>query len=153
MTASSDSRFDVEYDGEIPADVDEAALRRMEAVANALDEIVRVPGTDISVGIDPILGVIPVAGDLISTGISLYIVVEAANLGVSYTTLLEMIATISIDAVGGSVPLVGPIFDSFWRANKRNVQTVFDDLAEPVTDGSSESDETQTAVDIPIQTD
>jgi hypothetical protein len=93
-----------------------AALRRMETVA--LDESVRIPGTNASVGIDPILGVVPAAGDLVSAGISPYIIAEAANLGGSRTTLLRMIATIGIDVVGGSIPYVGTLFDAFWKANR-----------------------------------
>ena len=134
MTSRFESRF-VEYDGEIPSSVDAAALHRMEAVAHALDESIRIPGTNASVGIDPILGVVPVAGDLVSAGISIYIVAEAAYLGVSFTTLLRMIANISIDVVGGSVPLLGTLFDSFWKANVRNVEAAFADLAEPRPEG------------------
>ena len=129
MTPHFESRFDATYDGEIPSRVDEAALHRMEAVAHALDESVRIPGTNASVGIDPILGVIPVAGDLVSAGVSLYIVAESANLGVSYTTLLRMLATIGIDVVGGSVPYVETLFESFWKANVRNVESALADLA------------------------
>jgi hypothetical protein len=142
----------MEYTGEIPPSVDEAALHRMEAVAHALDESIRIPGTNASVGIDPILGVLPVAGDLVSAGISLYIVVESANLGVSYTTLLRMIANISIDVVGGSIPIVGTLFDSFWKTNKRNVEHALGELAEPAVESSDDSDNTETAVEIPVQT-
>lgn len=152
MTAHFESRFDVAYDGEIPPGVDEAALRRMEAVAHALDESVRIPGTNATVGIDPILGALPVAGDLVSTGISLYIVAESANLGVSYTTLLRMIANISIDVVGGSIPVVGTLFDSFWKANKRNVEHALEELAEPRPERSNETDDAEPAVDIPVHT-
>ncbi len=152
MTANFESRFDVAYDGEIPPSVDEAALHRMEAVAHALDESIRIPGTTVSVGIDPILGILPVAGDLVSAGISLYIVIEAANLGVSYTTLLRMIANISIDVVGGSIPYVGTLVDSFWKANKRNVGHALEELAEPGTESSNNRDDAETPVDIQIQT-
>jgi hypothetical protein len=153
MTTNFESRFDAAYDGEIPPSVDEAALHRMEAVAHALDESLRIPGTNASVGIDPILGVFPVAGDLISAGVSLYIVAESANLGVSYTTLLRMIANITIDVVGGSIPYAGTLFDAFWKANKRNVEHALQDLAEPLTENSNESDDAETAVVIPVQTD
>ncbi|MFC7113830.1 DUF4112 domain-containing protein [Natronoarchaeum sp. GCM10025703] len=153
MTANFQSRFDVEYDGEIPPSVDEAALHRMEAVAYALDESIQIPGTNTSVGIDPILGVLPVAGDLFSAGISVYIIVESANLGVSYMTLLRMIANISIDVAGGSIPYAGTLFDSFWKANKRNVELALEELAEPPAENSNDSDDAETAVDVPIQTD
>lgn len=131
MTPRFESRFGAEYDGEIPPGVDEAALHRMEAVAHALDESVRIPGTNARVGLDPILGAVPVAGDLVSGAVSLYIVAESARLGVSRATLLRMIATISVDVVGGSVPYVGTLFDSFWKANVRNVERALADLAEP----------------------
>jgi len=131
MTPRFESRFGAEYDGEIPPGVDEAALHRMEAVAHALDESVRIPGTNARVGLDPILGAVPVTGDLISGAVSLYIVAESARLGVSRATLLRMIATISVDVVGGSVPYVGTLFDSFWKANVRNVERALADLAEP----------------------
>jgi hypothetical protein len=131
MTPRFESRFGAEYDGEIPPGVDEAALHRMEAVAHALDESVRIPGTSARVGLDPILGAVPVAGDLVSGAVSLYIVAESARLGVSRATLLRMIATISVDVVGGSVPYVGTLFDSFWKANVRNVERALADLAEP----------------------
>jgi hypothetical protein len=131
MTSRFESRFGAEYDGEIPPGVDEAALHRMEAVAHALDESVRIPGTSARVGLDPILGAVPVAGDLVSGAVSLYIVAESARLGVSRATLLRMIANIAIDVVGGSVPYVGTLFDSFWKANVRNVERALADLAEP----------------------
>jgi hypothetical protein len=131
MTAQFESRFDVAYDGELPDSVDEAALRRMEAVAAALDDSITIPGTDIGVGLDPILGVLPVAGDIVSAGISLYIVAESANLGVSYTTLLRMLGNITVDLGVGSIPVVGDIFDALWRANVRNVELALRDLSDP----------------------
>lgn len=137
MPADFESRFDVGYDGELPGSVDEAALKRMETVAYILDESVRVPGIGIRIGIDPVLGALPVAGDVVSAAFSLYIVAESAYLGVSFTTLLEMIANITIDVVGGSIPYVGTVVDALWKANKRNVALALEDLAEAVeTDGS-----------------
>jgi hypothetical protein len=152
MTAQFESRFDVAYDGELPDSVDEAALRRMEAVAYAFDESIGIPGTNVSIGVDPILGALPVAGDAVSALFSLYIVAESAYLGVSYTTLLRMLANVTIDVAGGSLPYVGTIFDSFFKANKKNVELVLQDLAEPLTDDSTEED-TTTAVEIPVRTD
>jgi hypothetical protein len=153
MAQSFDSRFDIEYDGELPDSVDTAALDRMETVAYALDESVEIPGTDYSVGVDPILGALPVAGDVVSAAFSLYIVAESAYLGVSYTTLLGMLANITVDTVGGSVPYVGSVFDAVWKANKRNVGLVLRDLAETVEDATGEDsggDGESEAVDIPV---
>lgn len=115
---------------ELPESVDRAAVERMRIVTNVLDESIRVPGTDYRIGVDPLVGVIPGVGDVVSGGISLYIVLEAAYLGVSYTMLLKMIVNISLDVVGGSVPYVGGVFDAVWKTNKRNLELVFDDLME-----------------------
>ncbi|MBV0903572.1 DUF4112 domain-containing protein [Halomicroarcula salina] len=101
----------------------------MAAVATLLDESVEIPGTDYRVGIDPLLGVVPGAGDAVAAGVSLYIVLESARLGVSYGTLLAMLANVSVDAVGGSVPVLGALFDAVWKANKWNVELAVEDLA------------------------
>jgi hypothetical protein len=149
MPTDFESRFDIDYDGELPASVDEAALKRMETVAYVLDESVRVPGIGVRIGADPILGAIPVAGDVVSAAFSLYIVAESAYLGVSFATLLEMLANITIDLAGGSIPYAGTVVDALWKANKRNVALALEDLTEAVeTDGSG--DETE-GIDIPVE--
>jgi hypothetical protein len=152
MPADFESRFDVDYDGELPGSVDEAALKRMEMVAYVLDESVRVPGIGVRIGIDPVLGAIPVAGDVVSAAFSLYIVAESAYLGVSFRTLLEMLANITIDVAGGSVPYVGTVFDALWKANKRNAALALEDLAEAVEMGES-GGRTGGSVDIPVKSD
>jgi len=116
---------------ELPADaaVDRAAVDRLRTVAHVLDGLVRVPGTEIRVGVDPVLGAIPAVGNALSTGLSLYVVAEAARAGVTYTTLLRMLGTVAVDAVGGSLPVVGPVFDALWRANERNVALLIEDLS------------------------
>lgn len=103
---------------------DEAALRRVRTVAGLMDEAVRVPGTDYKVGLDPILGIVPGGGDLVSAGVSLYIVAEAAYLGVPLSTLVKMLGTVTVDVVGGSVPVLGTLFDAYWKSNKWNVATL-----------------------------
>lgn len=123
------AEFDADVE-DLPESVDRAAVERMRIVAHVLDESIRVPGTDYRIGVDPLIGTIPGAGDVLSGGISLYIVLEAARLGVSYTRLLQMLANISLDVVGGSVPYVGGIFDAIWKTNKRNLELVIEDLTE-----------------------
>ena len=94
------------------------------------------------------LGVLPVAGDVVSAGFSLYIVAESAYLGVSLTTLVEMLASITADVAGGSIPVVGTLVDVVWKAKKRNVGLAVEDLAEPVgTDGGSGVD----GIEIPVE--
>lgn len=113
----------------LPRSVDRAAVERMRFVAYVLDEGIRVPGADYRIGIDPLLGVLPGAGDVLSGAFSLYIVLEAAHLGVSYATLLRMIANVSVDVIAGTVPVAGDLFDAVWKANKRNFELALDDLA------------------------
>jgi hypothetical protein len=124
---------------DLPPTVDEAAVRRMEFVSRLLDESVRVPGTEFRIGLDPVLGLVPGAGDALAAAFSFYIVVESARLGVSYNTLLRMLANVAIDVAVGSVPVVGDLFDAFWKANVRNVELALDDLASAAADDPVDS--------------
>jgi hypothetical protein len=117
-----------DFEGELPDNVDQAAVDRMRLVAQLLDDAVPVPGTNYRIGLDPIMGAAPVAGDVVTGLISLYIVAESARLGVSYGTLLKMLLNVSIDIGGGSIPFVGTIFDAAFKSNKRNVKLLVDEL-------------------------
>jgi len=97
-----------------------AALERVRSVTRLLDEAVRIPGTDVRIGLDPILSILPVAGDAAGAVLSLYPIVEAYRLGVPKRTLLVMLSLVAVDAVIGSVPILGSVFDAFWTANRWN---------------------------------
>jgi len=114
---------------DVPAAVDTAVLQRMDVAATVLDDGFRVPGTDFRFGVDPVLGVLPVAGDTVATALSLYIVLEAVFAGVSLFTLVRMVFNIAVDYVAGVVPVVGDLFDAYWKANRRNVNLAARDLA------------------------
>jgi hypothetical protein len=114
---------------DLSADVDSAALERMELAATVLDDGLRVPGTDFKFGLDPVLGVLPVAGDTLATALSLYIVLEAVFAGVSLSTLVRMVLNLTVDYVTGLVPVGGDLFDVYWKANRRNVNLAARDLA------------------------
>lgn len=145
-----ESEFDVE--GELPDSVDETAIERMRTVATVLDESIRVPGTSYRVGLDPLLGIAPVSGDVVSGAIGLYIIAESARLGVTYTTILEMLANVALDVAVGSIPLAGGIFDAVWKANKRNVELALRDLASGSTAGSrADSTDEREVVEIPVE--
>lgn len=135
MTTGEHDPFADPYDGPVPEGVDEAAVERMRLVARVMDDGVRVPGTDARVGLDPVLGVMPGGGDLLAAGISTYIVLEAARLGVSYVTLVKMLANVAVDTATGAIPVVGTIVDAVFKANRRNLALALDDLA----DGASET--------------
>lgn len=118
------------YEGPVPDGVDEAAVKRMRMVAKTFDDLATVPGTNYSVGLDPVLGILPGAGDVVAAGFSLYIVLESARLGVSYGTLVEMLANVSIDVAGGMIPYVGTVVDTVWKSNRRNLALALEDLAD-----------------------
>lgn len=99
-----------------------AALSRSRAVSSLLDEAVRVPGTHYRVGIDPLLGLVPVGGDTVALLLSLYPILEAARLRLPPTVLAPMVLNVAVDFVVGSVPVVGTLFDAVWKANERNVR-------------------------------
>lgn len=97
-----------------------AALDRVHTVSRLLDDAFRVPGTDFRVGIDPVLSVLPVAGDAVGALLSLYPIAEAHRHGMSKRTLATMLGLVAIDAVIGSVPVLGTVFDALWKANQWN---------------------------------
>lgn len=145
-TSDFESAFVDDFEGEIPETVDRAAIKRMQAVVRILDDGMRVPGTNFRIGIDPIVGVVPGAGDTVAAAVSLYIVLESARLGVSYTTLMRMLGNIAVDTAGGSVPVLGVIFDAFWKANRRNLKLALRDLAAAAESGP-DTDSTTVEID------
>ncbi|WP_254822044.1 DUF4112 domain-containing protein [Haloglomus halophilum] len=109
-------------------DIDEAAIRRMHAVVRLLDDGIRLPVVGVRVGLDPIVGVLPVAGDTAMAVVGLYIVAESARQGVSFLTIARMLLNILIDATVGSIPVVGDLFDVAFRAHRRNLDLALADL-------------------------
>ena len=104
------------------APLSDAALKRLQSVANLLDSAFVIPGTRQRVGIDAIIGLIPGLGDIATTLLSSYIIWEARNLGVSRFALTRMLANLGIHATVGSLPLVGDLFDAFFPVNQRNMR-------------------------------
>jgi uncharacterized membrane protein len=100
------------------------AVRRMEFVALLLDSAFVLPGTNRRVGIDAIIGLVPGIGDVVTTLLSTYVIWEARNLGVSRWALGRMLANLAIHASVGSIPIIGDIFDAFFRVNQRNMKIV-----------------------------
>lgn len=100
----------------------ERLLRDIRRLTRLLDTHFRVPGTNFRFGADPLLGLMPVAGDTLSLILSIYIIAQARRLGVSRWTLTQMIGNIALDATVGSIPVLGNIFDFVYRANLRNLR-------------------------------
>ncbi len=86
-----------------------------------LDELIRIPGTNMRVGLDAVIGLIPGGGDLAGGALSAYTIVAAHRLGAGPAVILRMGMNIVIDMIVGTVPLLGDLFDAGWKANTRNV--------------------------------
>jgi hypothetical protein len=100
----------------------EQRLARLDAIAKLLDVAFILPGTNIRYGIDGLIGLIPVVGDLITTAISLWLVREARALGAPWHITARMLANVAVDGVVGIIPIAGDAFDVMFRANVRNVR-------------------------------
>ncbi len=100
------------------------AVRRMELVAQLLDSAFVIPGTNTRIGIDAIIGLVPGIGDIVTTLLSSYVIWEARNLGVSRLALGRMLLNLGLHASIGSIPVIGDIFDAFFRVNQRNMRIV-----------------------------
>jgi hypothetical protein len=98
------------------------------------DSVFEVPGLGWRFGLDPLIGLVPIVGDLASTAVSFYILSLAAHYGVSRSTLARMSLNVGIDYVLGSIPLVGNVFDFAWKANQRNMLLLERALAAPAHD-------------------
>jgi hypothetical protein len=101
-------------------------LRRLSGIARLMDTAIGIPGTRIRFGADSIMGLLPVIGDGAGAMIGLYIVNEARRLGVPKEKLTRMVGNIAMDAVVGSVPLVGDLFDVYFKSHRRNVDMIID---------------------------
>jgi hypothetical protein len=112
-------------------------LARVRALARILDSAFEIPGTRFKVGLDPVIGLFPVVGDLISMAIGGYILTTAARLGVPKAVLTRMLLNLGTDVAAGSVPLVGDVLDAAWRANSKNARLLEQALADPKRAGRS----------------
>src|SRR5262245_25471550 len=99
-----------------------ARIARLDALATLLDTALVIPGTGVRFGLDALIGLFPVVGDIITTALSLFIVHEAYQLGAPGHVIARMLGNVVLDGVFGAVPLVGDAFDVLWRANRRNVR-------------------------------
>jgi len=109
----------------LPTGNDPASIRkRVEAMETLLERSFRIPGTDIPVGLDAIVGLIPVVGDLITTALGAYIVLEARNLGMSKWHLTRMGVNVAFDTAIGLVPVLGDAADLAFRSNTRNLRII-----------------------------
>ncbi len=100
----------------------EQRLARLDALARLLDSAFVIPGTNVRYGLDGLIGLVPVVGDVITTAISLWIVREARELGAPWHVTARMVGNVALDGTIGLVPVLGDAFDVMFRANLRNLR-------------------------------
>ncbi|WP_395334233.1 DUF4112 domain-containing protein [Novosphingobium sp. BL-8H] len=98
--------------------------RRVEMVERVLENAFTIPGLRRKVGLDAVVGLVPVAGDVITALMGLYLVWEGRNLGMSKWQLARMTANVGVDTLLGAIPVVGDAFDFLFRSNTRNLKII-----------------------------
>lgn len=105
-------------------------LRRIRKIARLLDTAIGIPGTKFRIGLDPILGLIPGGGDLVGAAISAYMIYLASSFGLEKSKISKMIQNIALETTVGFVPIVGDLFDAYFKANIRNLDILEQHLAQ-----------------------
>lgn len=98
-----------------------ATLNRIRKLSRLMDTAIRIPVIGVRIGLDPIMGLVPGLGDLVSTAFSAYIIYLAARFRLPGNLLGWMIFNIGLEAVVGTIPLLGDLFDAFYKSNIRNL--------------------------------
>ncbi|WP_067107484.1 DUF4112 domain-containing protein [Sphingopyxis granuli] len=123
--APSSPNTDAIFEALIPNRRDPAALRkRVEMLEIILERSFTIPGINRPVGLDAIVGLVPVVGDAITAVMGAYIIWEARNLGMSKWQIWRMIGNLSVDTALGAIPLAGDAFDLLFRSNTRNLKII-----------------------------
>jgi hypothetical protein len=121
LEAMTDRRTGPEVVGASRSERFHAAERRIGRVTRALDELIEVPGTSIRVGLDPLVGLIPVVGDAVGAIVGVWVIAEAARFGIPRVVLSRMVVNLLLDLGIGAIPLIGDVYDVAMRSNSRNL--------------------------------
>lgn len=113
------------------------SLQKIAQVVKLMDSQFRIPGTTITFGLDPIIGLIPGLGDLADYAISAFLLVSMVRNGASGRSVAKMIVNITIDGLVGLIPLLGRFFDVFYKANRRNLVLAIEHFDEGKHQGSA----------------
>jgi len=102
-----------------------------------LDSKFKIPGTNITFGLDPIIGMVPIAGDIVGYVFSSFMVYSAFKKGVRGEILIKMLGNIGLDALTGAIPILGSVFDFVYKANDRNYKLLKEFVEEDKHSGSA----------------
>jgi hypothetical protein len=106
-------------------------MEHLESLAWMLDSSIQLPGTRFRIGLDSLIGLVPVLGDIVGAALSSYILWVASSMGVPRVTLLRMALNVALESAAGIVPGFGDLFDMAWKANKRNVEILKQHRSDP----------------------
>jgi|GEM_PF-557275 len=127
-----------------------AARERLILFTRLLDAAIYLPVLRTRVGLDALLGLVPVAGDVVSGALGAYLVYEARQLGASRWLQARMVGNLLLDAAVGTVPVVGDLFDVFFKAHVRNLKLLQKELGEPYIDATAGSARDADAIDVDV---
>lgn len=109
----------------LPVGRDPAAVRRrIETMEGLLERAFHLPGTKYRIGLDSVVGLVPVVGDVVTAAMGAWLIWEAKNLGMSRLHLARMAGNVAVDTALGAIPVVGDAFDLVFRSNTRNLRIV-----------------------------
>jgi uncharacterized protein DUF4112 len=117
--------IDIDPSGRIQtvrSDGAEQARKSLQQLAWLLDSSIPIPGTRLTIGVEALIGLFPVIGDLIGVALSSYIVSQASRLGAPRSVLLRMSFNVLLEGLVGMIPIAGDLFDAGFKANQRNVR-------------------------------
>jgi len=110
------------------------AIREVETLAWLLDNSIPVPGTGgRRIGVDGLIGLVPVVGDLASAGMGLFVVWRGSRLGLPRVVVVRMLLNSAIDFAVGAIPVIGDAFDLWFKANTRNLRLMHRYVEAPET--------------------
>jgi hypothetical protein len=133
MTASKPPTRDVDIDAVLPPDGKGKAPSGKEAenasdtariIAHWMDEFIRIPGTNVRIGLDPIIGLFPGVGDFLASSIGVVTLMEGVRQGVPVSALIRMGTNILINDAVGTIPGVGDVFSAWFKSNSRNLKLI-----------------------------
>ena len=107
-------------------EIKEEKLIRLKRLSERLDNTFTIPGTKYKIGIEALIGAVPIIGDLIGGILASYIMYSGMKMGAPPRIIARMAVNIAIDFAIGSIPIIGDLFDLVWKANKKNVELIED---------------------------
>lgn len=108
-------------------------IELVQKLAKVMDSQFEIPGTGIKVGLDPIIGLIPGLGDFVTNVLGAYPIRVAIRHELPTPIIWQMVFNLGVDYILGTIPILGDVFDIFFKANQRNLQLLMRGMDSPAT--------------------